>query len=115
MRLCEIVVLALLASGCGSPTLTCVNGVDQLGRGPTLLVTNQCNPAGADLQCTSKVTQAGYCANAASIPGKIGWTSLEPEIATFANPAVGVLTALTAGFVEIYATYYLTNGGYEPA
>jgi hypothetical protein len=114
MRIGEIVLVALLASACGSPTAeTCVNGVDQLGRGPTVLLTAQCSPVGSDLACVGKVDQAGYCANTATITGKTQWISREPDVAAFENSGatVGVLRAMTAGVAEVYFTF----GVYGPS
>ena len=114
MRIREIAIATLMASACGSPTAdTCVNGRDQLGRGPTVVLTTQCSPVGSDLTCVGKVDQGGYCANTSPITGKTQWISLEPEVATFENPSatVGVLRVLTAGVVELNFTF----GGYGPS
>jgi hypothetical protein len=108
----EIFIAVLLASGaaaCGSPTFgTCVNGVDQLGRGPTVSVTAQCSPVGSDLACLSKVDQKGICADTSPTPtAPIQWISLEPDVASFENPSAstGTLRVLTAGMVELYFTF----------
>jgi hypothetical protein len=113
----ESAIVALLAAGafgCGSPTAdTCVNGRDQLGRGPTVFLTTQCSPVGSDLTCVGKVDQGGYCANTSPITGKTQWISLEPDVATFENPSatVGVLRVLTAGVVELNFRF----GDYGPS
>src|SRR5947208_2683890 len=86
------VLLVPAMYGCSSPTReTCTNGVDQVGRGPTLLLTTQCTPVGSDLQCVGKVQEEGYCANTKPITGKTQWNSLEPQVAGFENPAQGFL------------------------
>lgn len=101
----EIFIVVLLASGasaCGSPTAeTCVNGVDQYGRGPTVYLTVQCSPLGSNLQCVGNINQGGYCANTSTITGKPQWISLEADVAAFEDPAIGFLKVLTAGVVEV--------------
>jgi hypothetical protein len=107
------VLLAPAMYGCSSPTSSaCANGVDQLGRGPTLFLTTQCTPVGSDLQCVGKVQEEGYCANTKPITGKAQWNSLEPQTAVFENPAQGFLKVLAPGIVEVNFTYYLTSGGF---
>jgi hypothetical protein len=98
-------LFGLVAASCNSPTAdTCINGVDQEGRGPTVgLGQAVCGPVGSDLQCASRITQSGYCADASPVViwDKIQWVSLEPQIGTFQDPAVGFLKVLTAGVVEV--------------
>lgn len=96
--------------GCERNPGECINGVDGLGRGPNVYISNPtCSSIGADLQCRATQYSSGYCSTRASIDvtDLATWMSSDTAIATFNAPGTqpGYLKVLAPGLVVVSAQY----------